>query len=787
LNRRSRLALGEVLPIARQLARGLHAAHSLGIVHRDLKPANVMLVREKEGLRVAITDFGLARRVDHGTHHEPALTQEGRIIGTPAYMAPEQVNGEATSAATDVYSFGIMMYEMLSGQLPFDGDNPWQMAISRVTRDPPDIAGLLPELDTRVVEVVRRCLERRSADRFDSMLPVLERLDRGDSDWHPLGYKASDYEAITPPPGSFSDVTKKPIDPSSRDVRPVTGSTSAAGAPESRDEGSESGSGAPRPTRRRWAASAAALLAVAVAAAGALSTSLWRDRTPAESPTPELSRTWEDVEQVLNQLPALRQATVDVEDVAQPSSPTEALEVARSYLRRLQPEAARAVLNRAFAADAENPHLLSLFAEAHWFAGRQESAEGIIKRAWDLAEASEGIGEIERTRIWALHQGFLGDWRRAQQTFTSLWLETSELEDGLWLVRSGLNFGTTDRMSSVFEALRRLPGDAALDVRIDLLESRAELYSGSPERSLELAKKAANRAGDEPGLAFSAWARVLGAQRSRMPGSDLEAANRWAAVLEREPWAQARLHHLRGLNLVTTGLESEAYIEVGDSLRAYRELGSYRGICSTVITLGNFRSLDLEIRLESLDSALDACRRAGDERKEARVLMDMARVHRDLGDYSTAVSFFQKSSDINEKLGFQSGLIQGRISLSLLLTYMGRVNQALETILPAEARLAEAGDEPGRLIMAQLLACQYSIENGDMAAAEEWMAKASTISTTGWRLSDVHNLRGVLAFERGDAAEARRWAQRLLELSTVLANEQVEQRAKVLLAVASTL
>ncbi|MEM8998019.1 MAG: serine/threonine-protein kinase, partial [Acidobacteriota bacterium] len=203
LHRRSRLALGEALPIARQVARGLHAAHSLGIVHRDLKPANVMLVREKDGLRVAITDFGLARRVDHGTHHEPALTQEGRLIGTPAYMAPEQVNGGATSAATDVYSFGIMLYEMLSGQLPFDGDNPWQMAISRLTREPLDIASRLPGLDARVVEVVRRCMERRPADRFDSMLPVLERLDRGDSDWHPLGHKATDDEATAPTLGNL--------------------------------------------------------------------------------------------------------------------------------------------------------------------------------------------------------------------------------------------------------------------------------------------------------------------------------------------------------------------------------------------------------------------------------------------------------------------------------------------------------------------------------------------------------------------------------------------------------
>ncbi|MEM1182167.1 MAG: protein kinase [Acidobacteriota bacterium] len=785
LHRRSWLPMGEALPIARQIARGLHAAHSLGIVHRDLKPANIMLVREKDGLRVAVTDFGLARRVDHGSSHESRLTQEGRIVGTPAYMAPEQVSGEPTSSATDIYSFGIMMYEMLSGQLPFDGVNPWQMAISRLTQDPLDLGSLMPGLDPQVIEVVRRCLRRQPSERFDSMLPILERLDRGDADWHPLGHKASDADSGSPELENLSDAMAEAVF-----LPPLHPPPGSEPVPEAEEEPSNGGasngllSGARR-VPWRWTALAASLVVLATVG-GVL---LWQ-ATSYSAPTPSEpaeSQTWRDVERVLSELPTLSPAAAVQAPEITPSSVAEALTVARSYLSRSQPDAARDVLHRVFAKDAENPRLLAMLAEAHWLGDRQESAVDIIDNAWAVAQQSSELSDVERRRIRALHHGIRGDWRLAQQIFTSVWMATSDLEDGLWLVRSGLNYGTSDRMQSVFSALRSLPGAAGADPRIDVLESEVEYLNGTSERALQYAQRAVDGAGDDPGLLYAAWSSIIKIEKFRAPADALQEADRWSEVLEREEWPRIELSRLRGLNLVNAGLQSEALIELRKSLRGYRRLGSYRGVCETVLILTSVRTLDGDSRREALRSGLDACRLAGTERLEAHVLNDLARVYRDEGDFSKAAELFQESSAINEKLGNISGLIQGRISLSVLLFGMGRVDDSLETLAPAMRRLTEVRDEPGRLIMAQLLAAQFSIEAGSVADAAAWVEKAGLIKASGWRLGDVYYVRAQVAMESGDAQKLRSWARRLQEHATALSVEPWKQQAAAYLAAASIL
>ncbi|HUO85357.1 MAG TPA: serine/threonine-protein kinase, partial [Thermoanaerobaculia bacterium] len=121
---------GSALPILTQLASGLAAAHAAGIVHRDFKSSNVVLVRPEGGeVRAVITDFGLAR----GIHPEDTLTSSLSVssqpVGTPTYMAPEQVAGREVTTATDIYAFGVVMYEMLTGVPPFVGDSPLSTAV----------------------------------------------------------------------------------------------------------------------------------------------------------------------------------------------------------------------------------------------------------------------------------------------------------------------------------------------------------------------------------------------------------------------------------------------------------------------------------------------------------------------------------------------------------------------------------------------------------------------------------------------------------------------------------
>ncbi len=117
-----------------------------------------------------ITDFGLAHAEDH---HGQTLTHTGDIVGTPAYMSPEQIEGGALTPATDIYSLGIVMYEMLTGELPFSGDTPLSTAIKRLKAPAPSPKLRIPDLDEKWELVIARCLEREPEQRFASAEEVV--------------------------------------------------------------------------------------------------------------------------------------------------------------------------------------------------------------------------------------------------------------------------------------------------------------------------------------------------------------------------------------------------------------------------------------------------------------------------------------------------------------------------------------------------------------------------------------------------------------------------------------
>jgi tetratricopeptide (TPR) repeat protein len=169
----------EALPIVRQMAAALQAAHRAGVVHRDFKSANVILVPDAGGaggMRAVVTDFGLARghlTVDSG----PTVTATGLIVGSPAYMAPEQVEGGAVTPAADLYAFGVVLYEMATGAFPFAGDSALSIAVKRLNEPPIRPSEKNPSIDPRWERVILRCLERRPDDRFHDAQGIAEALD----------------------------------------------------------------------------------------------------------------------------------------------------------------------------------------------------------------------------------------------------------------------------------------------------------------------------------------------------------------------------------------------------------------------------------------------------------------------------------------------------------------------------------------------------------------------------------------------------------------------------------
>jgi serine/threonine-protein kinase len=156
LDRGARFRPDEAAFVVVQVLEGLGCAHALGVVHRDIKPANILLVGDG---RVKVTDFGISRL------EASTLTQSGSVVGTPSYMSPEQFRGEEADQRSDLYSAGVVLFELLAGQRPFPSRD-FKVLIQQVLYDePPDLTGRVPD---QMAEVVRRALAKRREDRFSS-------------------------------------------------------------------------------------------------------------------------------------------------------------------------------------------------------------------------------------------------------------------------------------------------------------------------------------------------------------------------------------------------------------------------------------------------------------------------------------------------------------------------------------------------------------------------------------------------------------------------------------------
>jgi eukaryotic-like serine/threonine-protein kinase len=169
LDRRGALPIGEVVELALEIGRGLAFAHERGIVHRDVKPQNVLL--NGDG-RAKVTDFGIARSLNV----ERGITQAGTVMGTSNYIAPEQASGERVDTQSDVYAMGCVLFELLTGEVPFPGDNFVAVALQHLNEPPPSVLDRRPDAPPRIAWLVDRALAKNPADRpsMDELVAELE-------------------------------------------------------------------------------------------------------------------------------------------------------------------------------------------------------------------------------------------------------------------------------------------------------------------------------------------------------------------------------------------------------------------------------------------------------------------------------------------------------------------------------------------------------------------------------------------------------------------------------------
>ena len=172
IHRIGALPVGKAVSIGKQISEGLFEAHRLGVVHRDLKPGNIMIDREGNA---RIMDFGIARSLA-----ARGITGAGVMIGTPEYMSPEQVDGKEADPRSDIYSLGIILFEMLTGHLPFEGDTPLSVAVKQKSERPPDPRSINAQVPEELGRIILKCLEKPKEKRYQSADEVLTALAKSE-------------------------------------------------------------------------------------------------------------------------------------------------------------------------------------------------------------------------------------------------------------------------------------------------------------------------------------------------------------------------------------------------------------------------------------------------------------------------------------------------------------------------------------------------------------------------------------------------------------------------------
>jgi tetratricopeptide (TPR) repeat protein len=789
LTRGGPMAPDEALPLVRPMASGLEAAHRAGVVHRDFNSKNVMLVPEGDGTRVVITDFGLAHARRGAAGADFTVTSPGMMVGTPAYMAPEQVEGGEVGAAADVYAFGTVLYEMVTGTWPFVGSTPLSTAAMRLQKAPPSPRLHTPLLDERWEAAILKCLERQPGDRFASPAAVAAVLEGEEplprtTPWRRHRWTAAALVVVlvgllgawmagrsgsggTAAPSvavlgfknlagdsrsawlsaAFSEMLATEL-AAGRGLKVLPGENVARaklelGLPEVESLGAQT-LAALRANLGAHYVVLGAYSALGQQAGGPLRLDLRLQETAGGDTVVALAEdgTVDELfdlvsragERLRSQLGVAALSAVERQAVAAslPRRPAAARAYAEGLdrLRRFDALGAREHLERAVEVEPGFP-LAHAALSAAWSAlGYEEAAAEEATLAY---ERSEELPQAERLLVEARYHAAGGRPQEAVEIYRSLWrFYPDDLEHGLRLAEAEIAAGQAGRAVEMVAALRPLAGG---DPRVDLMEAEAAKAVSDYEAQRRAAAAAAS-------AAAAGGARLLLARARLVEGIALRQLGEIDAAATAYSEARGIYSELGDRGGEATVLNSLAILEKnnrGDpatarqlyrrSLEISRQIGDAGGVARALNNLAilEARQGDLAAARSMYEEALNVFRDVGARDREAHTLSNLGNLLSRQGDLLAARRRFEEALTALRQVGDQGGVASTLLNLANLLLEGGGLAEAQARYREAVALSQSIG---GKSELAYALAGQAEVVRygGDLAAASEQLEEALRLS-----------------------------------------------------------
>jgi len=795
----------EALPLVGQMAEGLAAAHRAGVVHRDFKPANVMLVPgEDGGMRAVVTDFGLA----HGA--EPAgggLTVHGDILGTPSYMAPEQISGGDVTPVTDVYAFGVVLYEMVTGSVPFKGETAFSTAVKRLKEPPPPPRLKAPWLDPIWNAAILRCLALEPRDRFGSVLEAVSALQDRALPLPPqknatprwvaggaallllgvavlaivLGIPRHSVRPAVAVLG-FQNLSRDPGAGFVGDTLSSTLRTELAGGGKLRLISEDAVFQARRdlalPESGTFRADAlprirgllgadlvvfGSYLARVGQQVGPVRVDVFVEDVASGETLASVQESGEERElaALISRLGTRLRGKLKVGDLSagevqevrasRPHS-TEALRLYAEGLAKLRgfdAPAARDLFQQVMKLEPDYPLAYSALAEA-W------AQLGYMKKAAEQAKQAETLAvhlpREEQLLVQARALQLGGEPDKPIDTYRVLLsLHPDDLEFGLSLAEAQIDANKGKDALETLGSLRRLGAVATEDPRLDLAEAKAAALLADFAHQQEAAGRALARGGKTGSRPLMARALVLrGAARSSL--SDPKGG---AGDFDRAKGLYAEVADKRGMAEV-----------LFDSGKALYDLG------------------DLQEAHQRYDEALATYRELGDQGGEAYLTLNLANEPLEQGRLVEAQGRYEQALKTFRQLGDRNGEALALGNIGLALTLQGKLPEAVHLIEESRALYKVLGNRKGQALQLQFLADVF-VEQLELAQAEAAYKEALALFTG---IGDQKRCAGVLVGlgsmlgSEGKLAEADERFQQALSLANKLGDRSTAADAQLALA-----